>query len=317
MKFSSFLNGAVASVLLAGSLIAGPAKVMIPAAAGGGWDGTGRALIDAMQKSGNMPDGANITNKGGAAGTIGLVDFLKDNGNDDAIMVMGMVMVGGIVINKSPVNLEKTTPLARLTTEFEVIAVPANSPHKNIKDLVEALKKDPGKTAVGGGSAGGTDHILLGLMAKESGVAVDKINYIPFAGGGEVMPALAGGKVVAAISGVGEFKPHADAGLIRILAVSSDARLPLIKDVPTLKESGINISLGNWRGVVGAPGMSDAAKKAWIEKIDKTHKSKEWKEALTKNGWEDAFLAGEEYHNFLKSETTRLTGILLDLGLGK
>ncbi len=317
MKFSSFLSGAVASVMLAGSLLAGPAKVMIPAGAGGGWDGTGRALIDAMQKSGNLPDGANFTNKGGAAGTIGLVDFLKDSGNDDALLITGMVMVGGIVTNKSPVNLDKTTPLARLTTEFEVIAVPANSPHKNIKDLVEAFKKDPGKTAIGGGSAGGTDHILLGLIAKESGVAVDKINYIPFAGGGEAMPALAGGKVVAAISGVGEFKPHADAGLIRILAVSSDARLPLIKDVPTLKESGINITLGNWRGVVGAPGMSDAAKKAWIEKIDKTHKSKEWKEALTKNGWEDAFLAGDDYGNFLKSETTRLTGILLDLGLGK
>ena len=317
MQFKNILIALLTTGAIASSAMAGPAKVMIPAAAGGGWDGTGRAIFDSFQKSGILTEGATITNKGGAAGTIGLVDFLKDQGNDDAVMITGMVMVGGIVINKSPVNLDKVTPLARLTTEFEVIAVPANSPIKNIKELVEALKKDPGKTAIGGGSAGGTDHILLGLIAKESGVATDKINYVPFAGGGEAMPALAGGKVTAAISGIGEFKPHADAGLIRILAVSSDARLPIAKDIPTLKENGINVVLGNWRGIVGAPGMSDAGKKIWIDRLTKLDHAKEWKEALAKNGWEDAFLVGDAFASFIKTETTRISGILSDLGLGK
>src|ERR1041384_2411435 len=162
-------------------------KMMIPANPGGGWDQTGRNLAAAMQ-SAKLASGVQFDNKGGAAGTIGLAQFVNSaKGDPHAVMIGGMVMVGGIILNKSPVNLSQVTPIARLTSEWEVIVVPANSPHKSVGDLVKAFKDNPGKVSWGGGSAGGTDHILIGLIAKQVGVDPAKVNYVPFKGGGEAI----------------------------------------------------------------------------------------------------------------------------------
>src|SRR6185503_10077514 len=150
---------AIAASLAAMAVGAQPAlKMMIPANPGGGWDQTGRSLAAAMQ-SAKLVSSVQFDNKGGAAGTIGLAQFVNSSkGDPNAVMIGGMVMVGGIILNKSPVNLSQVTPIARLTSEWEVIVVPANSPYKTMADLVKAFKADPGKVSWGGGSAGGTDH---------------------------------------------------------------------------------------------------------------------------------------------------------------
>ncbi|HEX4859139.1 MAG TPA: tripartite tricarboxylate transporter substrate-binding protein, partial [Usitatibacteraceae bacterium] len=221
-------------------------KVMIPANPGGGWDSTGRALVAAMQAAGSIKS-AQIDNKGGAAGTIGLAQFVNSaKGDPNAIMIGGMVMVGGIIQNKSAVDLTQVTPLARLTEEYEVIVVPAASPHKTLKDLLAAFKANPGSISWGGGSAGGTDHILAGMLAKAVGVEAGKVNYVPFKGGGEAVAAIIGGHVAAGISGVSEFQQHITSGKMRALAVSSPMKQA---GIPTLKEQGVDIVLGNWRGV--------------------------------------------------------------------
>ena len=196
-------------------------KMMIPANPGGGWDQTGRNLAAAMQ-SAKLVSGVQFDNKGGAAGTIGLAQFVNSaKGDPNAVMIGGMVMVGGIILNKSPVNLSQVTPIARLTSEWEVIVVPANSPHKTMADLVKAFKENPGKVSWGGGSAGGTDHILIGLIAKAVGVDPAKINYVPFKGGGEAIAAILGGHVTAGVSGIGEFAEQIKSGKMRALAQSA------------------------------------------------------------------------------------------------
>src|SRR5512134_2028733 len=170
-------------------------KMMIPANPGGGWDQTGRNLAAAMQ-SAKLVSGVQFDNKGGAAGTIGLAQFVNGSkGDPNAVMIGGMVMVGGIILNKSPVHLSQVTPIARLTSEWEVIVVPANSPHETMGDLVKALKENPGKVSWGGGSAGGTDHILAGLIAKAVGVDPAKVNYVAYKGGGEALSGIIGGHV--------------------------------------------------------------------------------------------------------------------------
>ena len=195
---------------------------MVPASAGGGWDGTARQTILALQQSGLFKDGAQYTNKGGAGGTIGLAEFIRTGkGDDNALLFTGAIMVSSIITTKSPVSLDVTTPLARLTNEYDAIAVPVASEIKTPADLVDALKKNPGAVAVGGGSLGGVDHVALALIAREAGVPAGKLNYIPFPGGGDVVTAVAGGKVKAAISGASELKPMADAGRLRIIAVTS------------------------------------------------------------------------------------------------
>ena len=208
------------------ALAAEPIKLMVPANPGGGWDTTGRSVLAALEAEGIHKAGAQVTNKGGAGGTIGLAEFVSTmKGNDNAMMVMGAIMVGGILTNKSPVTLEQVTPLARLTIEYNAIAVASNSPFKTVKDFTEALKADPAKVSVGGGSAGGVDHITLALIGQAVGAPAAKLNYVPFQGGGEMIAAVAGGKLAAAISGASEFKQYVDTGRLRLLAITSEARL--------------------------------------------------------------------------------------------
>jgi putative tricarboxylic transport membrane protein len=229
-------------------------------------------------------------------------------------MIGGMVMVGGIILNKSPVHLSQVTPIARLTSEWEVIVVPANSPHKTMGDLVKALKENPGKVSWGGGSAGGTDHILVGLIAKEVGVDPAKINYVPFKGGGEAIAAILGGHVTAGVSGLGEFAEQIKAGKMRALAQSSPKKL---EGIPSLKEQGISVELGNWRGIFGAPGITPAQRDALVKLVRSATETPAWKSTLEKLGWEPWFLAGDDYKKFLDDDIKRVGAIIDSLGLKK
>jgi putative tricarboxylic transport membrane protein len=317
MKSRALLAGAfgLAMSLAAGLAAAEPADVMIPAGAGGGWDTTGRQALQAMADAGIFTDGANFTNTGGAAGTIGLAEFVNSNdGNNNGLIFMGAIMVGGIVLNNSPVSLDQTTPIARLTNESLAVAVSADSPFQTIGDFVAALKADPGAVAVGGGSAGGVDHILLALIAKDSGADVSKINYIAQDSGATTVASMVSGSIAAGISGMSEFREFVDQGRLRVLAVSSEERLEGV-DAPTLMESGINVSLGNWRGVLGAPGMSDEARADWVAKFDALHDSEAWQNTLKTQGWDDAYLSGDEFATFLAGERDRWTAVLKDVGL--
>jgi putative tricarboxylic transport membrane protein len=306
---------AIVAPLIAGAVFAQPSiKMMIPANPGGGWDQTGRNLAAAMQ-SGKLVSGVQFDNKGGAAGTIGLAQFVNGSkGDPNAVMIGGMVMVGGIILNKSPVNLGQVTPIARLTSEWEVIVVPANSPHKTMADLVKAFKENPGKVSWGGGSAGGTDHILIGLIAKEVGVDPAKINYVPFKGGGEAIAAILGGHVTAGVSGIGEFAEQIKAGKMRALAQSSPKK---IDGIPSLKEQKINVELGNWRGIFGAPGITPQQRDALVKLVKSATETPAWKATLDKLGWEPWFLGGDAYAKFLKEDEKRIAGIIESIGLKK
>ena len=205
-------------------------------------------------QSAKLVSSVQFDNKGGAGGTIGLAQFINSaKGDPNAVMIGGMVMVGAIYLENSPVNLTMVTPLARLTGEYEIIVVPASSPYKTMGDLVKAFKANPGSISWGGGSAGGTDHILAGLIAKATGVDAAKVNYVPFKGGGEAIAAIVGGHVTAGVSGIGEFSEQIKGGRMRALAVSSPSR---VEGFATLKEQGIDVDLANWRGVFGAPGIT-------------------------------------------------------------
>ena len=292
----------------------GTLKMMIPANPGGGWDQTGRSLAAAMQAA-KVVGSVQFENKGGAAGTPGLAQFINTaKGDPNAMMVAGMVMVGGIVLNKSPVDLSMVTPIARLTSEYLVVVVPASSPHKSMADLVKTFKADPGKVAWNGGSAGGSDHILIGLIARAVGVEPSKINYIASKGGGDQVANIVGGHVTAGVAGLGEFAEHIKGGRMRALAVSAPGKLD---GIASLKEQGIDVVLGNWRGVFGAPGITTAQRDALIGAVKTAVESAAWKETLAKMGWESVFISGDDYRKFVEEDTKRIRGILESLGLAK
>jgi len=309
------LGGALAGALVALAAAAQPSiKMMIPANPGGGWDQTGRNLAAAMQGA-KLVSGVQFENKGGAAGIIGLAQFVNSSkGDPNAVMIGGMVMVGGIILGKSQVNLTQVTPIACLTSEWEVIVVPANSPHKTMADLVKAFKENPGKVSWGGGSAGGTDHILVGLIARAVGVDPAKINYVPFKGGGEASVAILGGHVTAGVSGIGEFAEQVKAGKMRALAQSAPTK---VDNIPSLKEQGIDVELGNWRGIFGAPGITPQQRDALVQLVKNATETPAWKATLEKLGWTPVFLAGDAYAKFLDEDTKRVAGIIESLGLKK
>ncbi|MCU0814332.1 MAG: tripartite tricarboxylate transporter substrate-binding protein [Burkholderiaceae bacterium] len=313
--FLRFLAGLAAAGALPAWAQAGVnLKMMIPANPGGGWDTTGRALGKAMQDAG-VAASVTYENKGGAAGAIGLAQFYNaSRGDPNALMVMGAVMLGGIITGKPPVSVSQVTPIARLTTEYNVFVVPAGSPLKTMADVVEQLKKDPGSVKWGGGSRGSTEHIAAAMIARDVGVDASRINYVAFRGGGEATAAILGGNVTVGGSGYSEFAQYIEAGRMIPIAVTSEQRLKGIA-VPTLREQGINVAIGNWRGVYGAAGISEAQAKALADMIVKATKSKAWAEALEKNGWTPALLTGKEFADFVDRDFAALRATMVKAGM--
>ena len=289
-------------------------KMMIPANPGGGWDSTGRALGEAFRES-KAADSVTFENKGGAAGAIGLAQFYNANkGDPNALMVMGAVMLGGIITGKPPVSITQLTPIARLTTEYNVFVLPANSPFKTMKDVVEQLKKDPGSVKWGGGSRGSTEHIAAAQIAQSVGVPASKINYVPFRGGGEAVAAILGGNVTIGGSGFSEFQQYIEAGKMRAVGITSGERVKGI-NVPTLKAQGIGVEIGNWRGVFGAAGLTPAQRDELTARVVKATKSKAWQDALVKNNWMPALLTGKAFDEFVDRDFSSLRATMVRAGM--
>ncbi|WP_117192864.1 Bug family tripartite tricarboxylate transporter substrate binding protein [Rhizobium terrae] len=308
---ASILAGAIALPAAAADY-----SIMAPAAPGGGWDQTARTMQTALQTE-KISNKVQVMNVPGAGGTIGIAQFAsQQKGNPNQLLVGGYVMVGAILTNKSPVTLKDVTPIARLTGEYEVIVVPASSDIKSVADLTAKLKANPGSVSWGGGSAGGTDHITAGLIAKAAGVDPTKVNYIAFSGGGEALAAILGGQVTAGISSYGEFEGQIKAGALRLLAISSDKKIEGI-NAPTLKESGLDVVIQNWRMVAAAPGLSDDQKKAIAADIEKLAKSKTWQDSLKTKGWIDTYLSGPAFEAQLAKDIAATESILKDIGLVK
>ena len=319
-QFSARLAGAAVALTLAAAT---PSlaqqlelKLMAPAAPGGGWDQTARSMQQALVASG-VARSVQVTNVPGAGGSVGIAQFVNGaKGDGNQMMVNGFVMVGALAMNKSPVTLEQVTPIARLTEEIQVIVVPANSPIKTAQDLAAAVKADIAKVTFAGGSAGGVDHVMAALFAGAVGADAKKINYIPFSGGGESLAAILGGKVTAGISGLSEYEGQIKSGKLRAIGVTSEKRIPG-SDIPTFREQGIDLVIANWRSVVAPPGLTPEQRKTLSDGVEKMVKSDAWKEILKQKGWDDAYLGGDAFADFLKKETVRVTDVLKSVGLVK
>ena len=319
MFLARLMGAAVALTLVAGApALSQPLelKIMAPAAPGGGWDQTARSMQQARVAAG-VARSVQVTNVAGAGGSIGIAQFVNGaKGDGNQLMVNGFVMVGALAMNKSPVTLDQVTPIARLTEETQVVVVPAASPIKTAQDLAAALKSDIAKVTFAGGSAGGVDHVMAALLAGAVGADATRINYIPFSGGGESLAAILGGKVTAGISGLSEYEGQIKSGKLRAIGVSSEKRLAGV-DIPTFKEQGIDLVIANWRSVVAPPGITAEQRKTLSEAVEKMVRSDAWREILKQKGWDDAYLSGDGFADFLKKETVRVTDVLKSVGLVK
>jgi putative tricarboxylic transport membrane protein len=291
-------------------------RLVAPAAPGGGWDQTARVMQQVLQQSGLVRT-APVENIPGAAGTIGLARFVgSEQGRNDVLLVSGLIMLGGVVMHGSPVTLREVTPVARLTGEYEAIVVPASSPFRTLDDMIRALRARPESLSWGGGSAGGSDQILAGLIASAVGVSPGRINYVAFSGGGESLSAILGGQVSLGVNGLAELEPQIQAGTVRALAISSASRLPGL-DVPTLHEQGVDVEFENWRSVVGPPGISAAQRQRLESLITAMVATPEWRAALERYRWLDRHLGGDAFARFVEGEESRVRTTLRQLETGQ
>jgi putative tricarboxylic transport membrane protein len=289
-------------------------EILVGTAPGGGFDQTARAAAKAMEDA-NLARNVQVQNLAGAGGTIALQRLVNEKGNGELIQQMGLGVVGSVYTNKSEATLEQTTPLARLTEEPEIVVVDKDSPYQSFDQLLQAWKADPGNVSVGGGSSpGGPDHLAPMLIAKTAGIDPKQVNFVSFDGGGELLSAVLGGQVDFGVTGVGETKDQIEAGEIRALAVTSAEPVEGL-DAKTLKEQGVDLEFTNWRGMVAPPELEEGDKTALVELVTKMHDSQEWKDALSTNGWTDAFITGDEFGAFIASENQRVGDVLSELGL--
>lgn len=312
------MNKLLVAALITGALstpaFAADYSIVAPAGPGGGWDQTARTMQEALTTEG-ISGNVQVTNVPGAGGTIGLAQFVnQENGNPNALIVGGYVMVGAILTNVSPVSLADVTPIARLTGEAVGVVVPASSDIQTMDDLVARLKDNTGAVSWAGGSAGGADHITAGLIAKAIGVDPTQVNYIAYSGGGEALAAILGGQVTVGVSGVSEFASQIEAGELRLLAVSTDTRVPGF-DAPTLQEAGVDTAVQNWRMIAAAPGLTDEQVAAITADIKAMAESDTWQNALETRGWVDTYLDGEAFEAQLEADTSATEAILRDIGL--
>jgi putative tricarboxylic transport membrane protein len=300
--------GSTAEAALGGQQL----RIMAPASPGGGWDQTARAMQESLRE---LVGRTEVYNVSGAGGTIGLSQFVRFDGDASQLMATGLIMVGAVVANHSPYSLDDTTPLARLTSDYEVVVVPKESPMTTLADVAAAMKGDLRAVSVAGGSAGGAEQILAGLMAKAVGANPGQLSYVAHSGGGEMLSTLLSGRSTIAISGVSEIAPQIDSGDVRALAVSSPQRLDALPDVPTMREAGMDVELQNWRGVVAPKGITDEQEHALETVLVDMTETETWKDILKDRGWGEATLTGEEFKKFVQAEQARVKQVLEEIGL--
>ncbi|MEU1296293.1 tripartite tricarboxylate transporter substrate binding protein [Streptomyces sp. NPDC005840] len=294
----------------------GGLRIMVPNAAGGGYDITARTVARVLQETGITPD-VQVFNLPGAGGTVGLQRVVNERGNGGLLLQMGLGVVGASHVARSRATVASTTPIARLADETGAVVVPRDSPHRTIGDLVAAWRADPARLTVGGGSSpGGPDHLLPMELARAVGISPRRVDYVAYSGGGgDLLPALLDGDVDFAATGFGEFLDQVDAGQLRVLAVTGAGPVDALPGVPTLAASGIDLVFSNWRGIVAPPGIDDADRRRWTDALTALHASPPWRAALRRNGWSDAFAVGDTFRSFLVRQDAAVARLVADLGL--
>ena len=291
--------------------------LIVPSTAGGSLDHVGRTIQRMWEQQKLLPSSSTIVNMGGAGHALAY-NFLNARANNPLFISITSSNLHVSHINgRYPLSYRDFTPLAVMLTEYIAIAVRADSPLKTGKDLVEALREDPRKYSLAISSAiGGTHHISFGLPLQSGKVEMNKTRLVAFTSTGEGVTALLGGHVDVLSGGTVQIAPHVASGRMRVLAVSSPKRLSgLLANAPTWPEQGYKGALENWRGVIGAKGITAAQIAYWDGVFSKIAASAEFKEQADKNQWEISYKNSAETAKFFASEYADLKSVMDFLGL--
>ena len=289
-------------------------RILAPATAGGGWDNTARAIADTLRKEG-LRDKVEVYNVPGKAGTVGLAEFVKLRGQPNQLMMTGFVMVAGIPVNGVDYDLSAdVTPIARLTTDYEVFVVPASSPYRTVEDLIARFRASPGSLRFGGSSAGGSGQIAVSKLAQELKIPTSQVRYIPSAGGAQATKAMLGGELDVVSAGYSEVDDLIRSGQVRGLAISAPEPVEGI-NLPTFVDKGLDVDVSNWRGIVAPTGLTEAARTQLILMFTRMSRTATWQGQLAQNKWSPYFASGDNFTRFVRSQRGYVNNLLKELNI--
>lgn len=288
--------------------------LIAPAAPGGGWDMLAREMQNGLREEG-LRRNVEVTNAEGAGGTIGLTQTANREGQSGVLTMTGLGMVGAVESLGSQHTMADSTPIAQLASEYLTVVVPKNSPYKTLDDLAAAWRDKKGGLPVAGGSMGGVDQIFAAQVAQSMDVPPGDINYLPYAGGGEVLTSLLSSTSQVGFGTFGDFRDQLESGSVRALGISSAKRLKGVDDLPTLREQGYDVEMSNWRGVIAPPGLSKDEIARLEKVVAKLRTTDAWADTLTRNRWTDTYQDRADFEAFLKEEIAVTRKTVKALGL--
>lgn len=297
-----------------------PFECIAPAGPGGGWDTTMRMVTKVLIEKKFVTTPMPVVNKPGGGGGVALAYLQKKKGNPYSLAVYSPPLLLINLTGQTPLGYKDVTPVSMLINDFGAFGVPKNSPYKNIKDLMEAIKANPKGVKIGGTSSlGSMDHIQFLVAAKAAGIKdLKDLQYIAFQGG-EGLAALMGGHIDVLSTGMSELVGPYESKDINVLCVTAPQRIKTgaLAAVPTLREAGYDAEFINWRGIFGAPGMPAAELKYMEDALAKMAKTPEWQDICERNGWTQVYMNGAEFGKFLDKTNEQYKILLMDVGLHK
>lgn len=325
MRKSILLLAIIAIIVSAGAAFAAifPSKnfeCVAPAGPGGGWDTTIRMTAKILTESKIITTAMPVVNKPGGGGGVGLTYMQRKKGDPYSLTVYSPPLLLINLTGQSKLGYKDITPIAMVMNDYGAFGVPKNSRFKNIKEVFDAMKKDPKSVKVGGTSSlGSMDHIQFLVAAKAAGVKdLKNIQYIAFQGG-EGLASLLGAHIDILSTGMTELAGPKESGDVKVLALTAPKRIPsgTLADVPTLIESGINAEYVVWRGIFGAPQMPEAEKKFMEDAIKKMTETPAWRDFCARNGLVNIYMNSAEFSAFLDKSNKETKTLLGEIGMLK
>lgn len=287
--------------------------LIAPSAPGGGSDLTARALADALQTDGLIDHPLTVVNQPGGTGSVLLAELVTQHRGDPyRLSIASLPIMINELRGDSACGYRDVTLLARLITEHFLVVAPAASSYGDLRDLLDAVKHDASRIPI---AAAGDDRLPFALLVEAAGGDPKTIDYVAFEGGGEQTVALLNGDVKAAIAGVSEFRDRVATGELRGLALLQDGRLdaPLVS-VPTARELGYDVTLANWRGLIGPPGMPPEAVRYWQTVLEEMVAAPTWIDLSAQNQWEITFMQGDGFRGYLDETFATIETALRETG---
>lgn len=292
-----------------------PIEVIVHTSAGSGGDVVSRAVAEIIRANKFLPQGLSVTNRVGGSGVVGFSYFKTRRGDPYTMMSVTGTILAMAYRPEINIGLENYTPLALFAIDPQTIMVPADSPYKTFKDMMEAARAKPETLVAATTSIQGTGRMVIHLMEKA--VPGAKFKFVTFKGGSEAVTSVAGGHTTFTTENLSEGQGFVEGKKVRVLAIAADKRLPQAPDVPTLQELGYPVTAGTIRGFTFTAGVPKEAVVTMEAALKKAHDSPEWKEIAKRNIYQDTFLGSADFAKFLAARLIEYKEFYDAIGLGK